>query len=199
MHGAVMEESRVKLRNVALSQRRALAPVDCLAWSQAIQARAIQLPHYRAARSVALYSPVQNEVATQAILDDALRAKKIVYYPKLSSAGAPVFARIDSYADLVVGRFGIPEPAGTDTLSPADWGGLIVFVPGLSFDRRGNRLGRGGGWYDRVLGELKNHSVFIGLAYEMQMVGGLLTESWDQRVNFIITENNLIDCGNRPQ
>jgi 5-formyltetrahydrofolate cyclo-ligase len=66
------------------------------------------------------------------------------------------------------------------------------------FDRRGNRLGRGGGWYDRVLCELGNHGIFVGLAYESQMVESLPVESWDRRVHFIITEKKQIDCGITP-
>jgi 5-formyltetrahydrofolate cyclo-ligase len=194
MQGAVMEESRVKLRSRALTQRRTLPPTDCFAWSQAIQARALVLPEYCGAGSVALYSPLQNEVDTRAILDNALAAGKKVFYPKLSVDNSPGFTRIYSQTELVAGRFGFFEPAGMDSISPADYDNLIVFVPGVAFDRCGNRLGRGGGWYDRVLSGLDNRGVFVGLAYERQMVEHLRAEKWDQRIHFIITENDLIDC-----
>jgi 5-formyltetrahydrofolate cyclo-ligase len=108
------------------------------------------------------------------------------------------FARISSAAELVKGRYGILEPAGTDALVPADGDSLIVFIPGLLFDRHGNRLGRGGGWYDRVLNGLGNRGFFVGLAYEFQLVDDMPAESWDQRVNLIITEKNQIDCGRAP-
>ena len=193
-----MAESPDKLRRATLAHRRTLAPTECLAWSHSIQAMAIALPHYHATRRVALYSPVENEVATQMILDDALSSGKIVFYPKLNLPGSNDFARVGSADDFVDGRFGIPEPAGTDSIQPSDSDDLIVFVPGVLFDWQGNRLGRGRGWYDRVLSKLGSHGVFVGLAYGFQVVDSLAVESWDQRMHFIITEKNVIDCGRTP-
>jgi len=174
-----MVESRDKLRRATISHRRSLAQADCLAWSHSIQARVIALSHYRAAHCVALYSPVENEVATQMILDDALSSGKMVFYPKLNSTGSSDFARVHSVADFVAGGFGIPEPAGTDSIPLGASNNLIVFVPGVLFDRYGNRLGRGGGWYDRVLSNLGSVGIFVGLAYEFQVVDDLAAESWD--------------------
>lgn len=199
MRRAVLEQGRQGLREAVLNRRRTLAPDDCLSWSGSIQLTALKLVEYRSSRAVALYSPVENEVNTSAILGDALNLGKKVFYPKLSSAGMAGFARISSAAELVKGRYGILEPAGSETLAPADGEGLIVFVPGLLFDRQGNRLGRGGGWYDRVLNGLGNRGFFVGLAYEFQLVDALPAESWDQRVHLIITEKNQIDCGRAPQ
>ncbi len=197
MRRSVSEESRQRLRDGALVRRRALAPVDCFSWSGSIQRAALKLVEYRSARAVALYSPVQNEVDTSAILSDALKAGKKVFYPKLSKAEMTGFAQIRSSAEMVVGRHGILEPVGKEVLAPPDSEGLIVFIPGLLFDRQGHRLGRGGGWYDRVLNGLGNRGFFVGLAYEIQLVDDLPAESWDQRVHFIITEKNQIDCGGR--
>jgi len=193
-----MAESRDKLRRATISHRRALAQADCLAWSHSIQAKAIALSHYRAAPYIALYSPVENEVATQVILDDALSSGKMVFYPKLNSTGSSDFARVRSIEDFVDGGFGIPEPAGSDSIPLGESGNLVVFVPGVLFDRYGNRLGRGGGWYDRVLNKLGSHGIFVGLAYEFQLVDSLAAKSWDQRVHFIITEKFVIDCGSTP-
>ena len=192
-----MRESRDQLRRATLSYRRTLAQSECLAWSHSIQARAIALPQYCVARAVALYSPVENEVATQMILDGALSSGKMVFYPKLNSAESSDFARVRSVEDFVEGRFGIPEPAAADPIPRGAAADLVVFVPGVLFDRRGNRLGRGGGWYDRALSKLRSHGVFVGLAYEFQVVDSLAVESWDQRLHFIITEKNVIDCGNQ--
>jgi len=198
MRRAVLEPSRQSLRDTALVRRRTLAPSDCLSLSGSIQSTALELVQYRSADAVALYSPVQNEVDTAAILSDALMWGKKVFYPKSSSAGMAGFTRIRSAAELIKGRYGILEPAGNDALVPADGESLIVFIPGLLFDRHGNRLGRGGGWYDRVLNGLGNRGFFVGLAYEFQLVDDLPAESWDQRVHLIITERNQIDCGRTP-
>jgi 5-formyltetrahydrofolate cyclo-ligase len=189
-----MEENREVLRGTALSRRNSLSRANCQLWSRSIQARALKLPQYLAARSIALYSASQNEVDTGTILDDALAAGRQVYFPKVSRRGVPEFVQIFSPGDLVVGRFGIAEPTGLNVLSPEDCGGLTVFVPGVLFDRRGHRLGRGGGWYDRALAQFGNRGFFIGLAYEIQIVESLPVESWDQTVHYVITENKVIDC-----
>jgi len=197
MRRSVSENSRQSLRYGALVRRRALAQIDCFSWSDSIQLTALNLVEYRSAGAVALYSPVHNEVDTSVIVSDALRLGKKVFYPKLSMVGGMGFARIHSSAELEVGRYGILEPVGNEVLAPAEGEGLIVFIPGLLFDRQGHRLGRGGGWYDRVLTGLGNRGFFVGLAYDIQLVDNLPAESWDQRVHFIITEKNRIDCGGR--
>jgi 5-formyltetrahydrofolate cyclo-ligase len=194
MVGAVMEENRDVLRGAALSRRNSLSRANCHLWSDSIQAKALKLPQYLAARSVALYSPVHNEVDTEAILENALAAGKQVYFPRLNRGDRAEFVQVFSRADLFVRRFGIAEPAGTNVLSLDDSAGLSVFIPGVLFDRRGHRLGRGGGWYDRALAQFGNRGVFIGLAYEIQIVESVPVESWDQKVHYVITENRVIDC-----
>jgi 5-formyltetrahydrofolate cyclo-ligase len=196
MIGAVMEENKDVLRGAAISQRNSLSRANCQSWSRAIQAKALKLPQYLAARSVALYSPVQNEVETEAILEDALGVRKQVFFPKLHRRDGAEFVQVTSKHDLVAGRFGIAEPAGTNVLSLEGCGNLSVFIPGVLFDRRGHRLGRGGGWYDRALAQLGNRGFFIGLAYEIQVVDSLPAASWDQGVHYVITENRIIDCDN---
>lgn len=193
-----MDENRDVLRGEALSRRSSLSRADCHSWSHSIQTKALKFPQYLAARFLALYSPIQNEVGTEAILEDALATGKRVFFPKLNRRNGAEFVQITSKAEFVVGRFGIAEPVGTNAISLVDHAGLVVFVPGLLFDRRGYRLGRGGGWYDRALAQLGNRGFFIGLAYEVQVVDCLPAETWDQRVHCVITENRLIDCGMMP-
>ncbi len=194
-----MEETRKALRRAALTRRSALAPQTWLCWSRLIQAKILERPQYLAASSVALYSPVHNEVETRAILSHAFRHQKKVFYPKLSGNDSQVFARVRSVGDFIVGRYRIPEPAGEVRLTDADCEGLAVIIPGLIFDCRGYRLGRGGGWYDRALRWLGHRSYFVGLAYEFQVVDRLPEQPWDQKVHCVITESRVIDCGDTPQ
>jgi 5-formyltetrahydrofolate cyclo-ligase len=189
-----MEENRDVLRGVALSRRNSLAPANCHLWSRSIQTKALKLPQYVTARSVVLYSSAQNEVETEAILEDALAAGRQVYFPRLNQRNRPEFVQIFSKADFTAGWFGIAEPVGTNVLVLEGNDALAVFIPGVLFDQRGHRLGRGGGWYDRALAQFGNRGVFIGLAYEIQIVETLPVESWDQKVHYIITENKIIDC-----
>jgi 5-formyltetrahydrofolate cyclo-ligase len=72
---------------------------------------------------------------------------------------------------------------------------LVVFVPGVVFDLQGHRLGRGRGWYDQLLNRLRPGAIFVGLAYEFQVVEEVPTQPWDEPVHYVITEKRLINCG----
>lgn len=182
------------MRRTILERRLALPDADRSLWSQAIQSRALAQRQYIASRSVVLYSPIQNEVDTRVIQMSAFALRQKLFYPKSGEKGEPWVYQVRSPADLRGGRLGIPEPACEFPLSQADAASMVVFVPGVLFDPRGNRLGRGGGWYDRLLARLDRQGVYIGLAYEFQVVDQVEAREWDKRVHFIITENRVIDC-----
>jgi 5-formyltetrahydrofolate cyclo-ligase len=181
-----------------LSRRRALGAVDVAAWSRAIQATALGLSAYRTAHSVAIYSPLQNEVGTEPMLEHALACGKVVFYPKTAQNDTPELIRVNSAAELCPGRFGIAEPSGAEPLAAANSASLIVFVPGVAFDLLGNRLGWGQGCYDRILSVLPSSATFVALAYEFQIVPVLPIEAWDRRVHYIVTERRTIDCARTP-
>jgi 5-formyltetrahydrofolate cyclo-ligase len=195
MQGAFLEEFKSDLRRAMLSRRKSHAPANCYLSSRLIQSQALRLPPYLAAKAVALYSPIENEVDTAAILADALERKKQVLYPRIGDEDRPCFFEISSPRELCPGRFGILEPAGAKYASLALLENLIIFVPGVAFDLCGHRLGRGGGWYDRLLKSLKSQALFVGLAYEFQLVERVATAKWDQDVAYVITEERVIDCG----
>ena len=193
-----MEETRNRLRDAMLKRRSVLSPASRLAWSRLIQTKTLELPQYLAARSIALYCAIQNEVETRAIMDDALRQKKKVFCPRLSGEEPAVFLQIFSEEDFRPGPRGMAEPSGDTRLSQTDCGSLIVVVPGVLFDGRGNRLGRGGGWYDRALQWFDDRGVFVGLGYEFQVIDRVPAQSWDEKVHYVITESRVIDCGIPP-
>jgi len=96
--------------------------------------------------------------------------------------------------DFKAGPLGILEPKGEQRLETGQARGLVVFVPGIAFDERGNRLGHGKGYYDRLIKELSPGATFVALAYDFQVVETVPCESWDQRVHLIVTERRTIDC-----
>jgi 5-formyltetrahydrofolate cyclo-ligase len=104
--------------------------------------------------------------------------------------------RIFSRNDLELGRFGILEPKQNIRNNPQyhvipeqlD----VVIVPGLAFDRSGNRLGRGRGYYDRFLSQFTSKTLLIGLAFECQIVEQIPVDTWDFPVSVVITENRII-------
>jgi 5-formyltetrahydrofolate cyclo-ligase len=192
------EDSKLALRAAMASRRNSLSKAESFRCGQFVQANALQLPFYIAASAVALYSPIQNEVDTNDILQHALAGRREVYYPKIGRKRSIELFQIGSPAELRAGHFGILEPTGLTPLSDTDDRRLVVFVPGLAFDVRGNRLGRGKGWYDRLLARLSVEAISVALAYEFQVVDEVPTESWDQKVRYIITEQRIIECAITP-
>jgi 5-formyltetrahydrofolate cyclo-ligase len=188
------EEKKLALREAVLWRRNALTREGCLLSSRAIQARALQLPAYQASRSVGLYSAIQNEVRTDEILDHALTSGRRVFYPRTAQKGAGEFISVTSGVDLCAGRYGIREPSGVEPLSDNDFLALTIFVPGVAFDRSGSRLGRGKGWYDRMLGPLEDKATLVALAYQFQLVEEVPSNLWDRKVHYIVTENEVIHC-----
>ena len=193
-----MREKKNRLRATSLRRRESLPASDLSLWSHMIQESVLHFPSYLISRSVALYSPTGNEVATEEIREHALRACKKLFYPKLGQGGEFDLIQVKSAEKLREGRYGILEPIGDKVLSRKDYEGLIVFVPGLAFDVEGNRLGRGRGWYDRVLELIENRARFVALAFEFQIEKEVPTDGWDQRVHTIITERRIINCWDIP-
>jgi len=187
------------LRKRMLACRNALSPQDWISLGGLIQARVLKHPCYLAAGSVALYSAMDKEVDTCALMKYSFQQRKKVFYPKLTGNALPSFARLHSEVDLIAGRYGIPEPTGEDHWTKQAGENLLVLVPGLVFDGRGYRLGRGSGWYDRALQWLGDRAVGIGLAYDFQVVDRLPEQAWDRRVHHVITESRVICCGDTPR
>jgi 5-formyltetrahydrofolate cyclo-ligase len=102
--------------------------------------------------------------------------------------------QVDSAEALKIGYLGIFEPVGERRLSATDRTGVAVIVPGLVFDSRGNRIGRGAAWYDRLLKEIGKNVISVALAYDFQIVEEVPADTWDQRVDYVITERRIIDC-----
>ncbi|HKF30589.1 MAG TPA: 5-formyltetrahydrofolate cyclo-ligase, partial [Candidatus Binataceae bacterium] len=152
------------------------------------------------APAVVLYSPIQNEVATELVAADAIASGKELFFPCLRrDRETMTVARVHALSELVTGAFGIREPATQDASAPPqELGGAIIVVPGLAFGPQGQRLGRGGGHYDRFLAALPREAITVGLAYSFQLLDRIPQESFDRRLQYIITESALIQVA-EPQ
>ena len=193
-----MGETKQKLRAIARRRRDALSVAEAADKSRLIQERVLQFAPYVFCRAVALYSSTHNEVATEGIRDHALKEGKKVFYPRVAGDTSHDFVELKRAGELRPGPYGILEPNGEASMTQRDEKGLVVFVPALAFDLQGNRLGRGKGWYDRALSRLGAGVTLAGLAYEFQIFERLPAERWDCKVDHIITESRVVDCGDRP-
>ncbi len=140
---------------------------------------------WRAAGTVLLYHALPDEVNTASLLDSAVRQGKRVLLPRV--VGDDLELRIYSPGSLQQGSYGIMEPMG-EIFSPSLYSTIdLAIVPGMAFDRRGSRLGRGKGYYDRLL-PLLTCAHKIGLCFSFQFLDFLPTEAHDVAMNEVVTD-----------
>ena len=178
-------------------RRAALSPELARAASAAIQAAVLAMPGFRLARTVACYMAAPGEVQTAAILGRCRESGKQVVVPSWSRrAGGYVFARIGKKSVLRPGPLGILQPGRAAGTEPATID--LAIVPGLAFDTAGNRLGHGGGHYDRLLARACARGAYkTGLAFDCQVVGAVPAGRTDVRMDAVVTESGLKVCGSR--
>lgn len=162
---------------------------DVLAKSRAIARFFCDLAEYKSSVTLALYSPIKNEVETEEIFKCARKEGKRVVYPKIIGEGLSFF-EVRKLDELVPGRFGILEPESEIEL-PVEWIDLFV-IPGVGFDTQGYRLGFGSGYYDQIVCKIKGH--VIGVAYAFQVIDDIFHTDRDIRVEKIVTDEGVIDC-----
>jgi 5-formyltetrahydrofolate cyclo-ligase len=190
MARTVADEKKT-LRAILSESRDALTSDSAAALSETIQRRVIESEFYRAASAVVLYAAKGNEVSTDIVLAESLSAGRAVFYPRVDAErGTIVARRVRSSAELHRSAFGILEPPDSaDALDLSKFRQIIVCVPGVAFGLEGQRLGRGGGYYDRFIGWLGDDAISVGLAYSFQLLDGIPETGLDRRLNYILTES----------
>ena len=192
-----MTDSKNALRRHLRQRRRDLPPRIL---SQAAEAVARQLSAtsiFRRSRRIAAYLAVGGELDLAPLLQRALAHGKQVYLPCLAGRGAPylLFRRYRGPSERMRrNRFGILEPARGPLLGARQLD--LVLAPLVAFDGRGNRLGMGGGFYDRTFAFLPQRLRWrkprlIGVAYSFQEVPELVAEPWDVGLWACVTERGM--------
>jgi 5-formyltetrahydrofolate cyclo-ligase len=195
---AVADEPRAEkatLRDRMRLLRRSIPSEERALLARRIEDQLLSTGEVRAARTVLLFYSFGSEVATRAIGKHLLAEEKRVLLPYLTPQGmeaAEVFPR----DPLLPTGYGPREPARRVPLDPAEVD--VVITPGLAFDRRGFRLGYGGGHYDRYLSRLRPETIRIGLAFSVQLIDRIPDEPSDQKVHLIVTDAEVVDCRTGP-
>lgn len=139
------------------------------------------------------FAPLKSEIDPLPLLRRLAEHGHPIALPFVEGAGRPlVFKRWRPGDPLHAGQFGALQPgAGAETLEPA-----ALIVPLLAFDSDGFRLGRGGGFYDRTIAELRARGpvLTVGLAFAAQLVLEVPREPHDQRLDWIVTEEGALAC-----
>ena len=141
------------------------------------------------AHSVMAYAAIPPEADLGPVLEEILKRGKTLLLPRCSPDGTMTARRIRDLLELRPGAYGIPEPGANTPIVPAEEIDLIL-VPGLAFDRRGGRMGRGKGYYDRFLSGYTGKTLGI-CGVLMQEIP---TEPHDRRMDAVATEHGIIFC-----
>lgn len=190
-----MEEKKA-LRKDVLHHRDSLSWTEIEEYSDKIARRLFELTEYRSARIIMFFLNFGKEVMTLKMVPQALAQGKRVVAPKtVHKERRMILSEIfDVEADLAPGMWNIPEPKADKlrVLQPEEVD--FVVVPGVAFDEKGNRLGYGGGYYDRFFSQLREDVPLVAVTFEIQVLKQLPVAPWDRRVDLIVTEERTINC-----
>jgi 5-formyltetrahydrofolate cyclo-ligase len=184
--------SKTELRARARALIRAVQPEERQSFAEKHRQVMLAQEIWQRARNVLLFSPLPDEPDITALLEEAWRAGKMAALPQTNpDTGGYIASIIRNREELRPGRFGVPEPAAGCPVIPLNQLDLVL-VPGVAFDSLGGRLGRGKGFYDRLLAEVRGHK--CGVAFDVQIVPSVPVESHDIRVDSILTPTRWHLC-----
>ncbi|MBU1077748.1 MAG: 5-formyltetrahydrofolate cyclo-ligase [Spirochaetes bacterium] len=173
-------DERQKIKEIL----RHLDPAEKIKKDEIIFEKIIGSPQFKETRSLFTYVSRRDEVNTTHIIEHTLNRDKAVFIPRVDTDQKKIFVhQIFSLQELQKGAFSIMEPVGEES-DKKEFD--LILVPGLAFDSNGNRLGRGGGYFDRFLKEIRGFT--IGICYQEQLVKKIPLDEHDIRMDHIITD-----------
>lgn len=186
------QEEKKRLRAALRAQARDLSEHYRAAADQAIAAQFLSMPEYRAAGTVFCFVGAGREIDTRSILSDVLSSGKTLCVPLCTAPGIMELRQIHSLDELVPGSYGILAPPEDSRRVETDEVDLAV-LPCLSCSRSGQRLGQGGGYYDRFLSNYRGGTVL--LCREKLLREEIPVEPHDYPVPWVLTERTLYEDG----
>ena len=177
-----------QIRKKVLADRDSMSPPQRSAKSREIEERLFSLPEFRSARTIMFFASFRSEVDTGPMIRRALASGKRVVLPKVKGKELELFEIKNFDSDVSSGAWGIPEPRES---APMKLGEIdVIIVPGAAFDQRGNRLGYGAGFYDKLLSVFKK--LTIAVAFDSQIVSAVPVAAHDVPIKKIVTEKRII-------
>lgn len=179
------------VRQACLCQRASLGEEERKRKSVIIQQKLMDLPEFQLAKTVMLFLNFREEVETTAMAEATIAGKKRLVLPRCAPQGVllPIEVR-DLGQDLESGAYGIREPKlALGVVEPSEID--LIIVPGSGFDLQANRLGYGGGYYDRFFERLNPLTPRIALGFECQIIPQVPVGKHDAKMTMLITENRV--------
>ena len=189
------EEFKAELRQLSLARRDGILPDKRAAAAEAIAARPFPY-QIKPGLVVSAYSPMQSELNPVPLMRKLADAGATLALPVVVGRNKPLIMREWAFGQpLATGTWGIREPLPN---APEAWPDILL-IPLAAFDRKGNRIGYGAGYYDLTINRLRllKQVVAVGLAYHAQQVAVVPHTPRDARLDLVLTERELIDCGRK--
>ena len=192
--------TKKEIRNAVLAERSAIDEETAALAAQVICRRIMDIDAYEEATDVCLYMPTRNEVDVLLLAEPAEEAGKRVWVPKVvekaegkgsqKHAGTMVFNRFTGLGDddIITGAYGIRESRSEEILEPGE--GTLIIMPGAVFTPWKDRIGYGGGFYDRFLEEHPECKT-IAVCYDLQVVDELPVEEHDMKPDYVVCETSV--------
>lgn len=190
-----------------MEKRRLLSQEEVHDRSKKICNQLINLEEFKRRKNVLIYVSMPDEVQTKEIFRAGLQQGKTLASPIVQRDNKMLLLSVLSEAHVkellseaaniesrnwIKAKFGIMEPR-EETIQPISLSEIeFIVVPGVAFDRRGKRLGLGGGYYDRLLEKTKDTALAVALAFDFQIISTIPTQDHDQEVDMIITDSEII-------
>jgi 5-formyltetrahydrofolate cyclo-ligase len=188
-----IQESKTALRKQIRERLKKMPAAARIAASVEICSRLREQSFWKNSTSILFFSPLPGEPDIWPLLVEALAAGKTCALPQFNASTETYVARRvqNLQKEIITGKFGIREPSpecpkiSTTTIE-------LVMVPGVAFDMTGRRLGRGRGYYDRLLQKISG--LKVGIAFDGQNVETIPAEAHDARVDYILTPARCAKC-----
>ena len=187
-----LQADKKRMRDAILLQRDAMSSAARTSASRAILEKVSALPQYGNAKVVLTYMGFGTEIETQPFFERIIADGKIVALPRVDRATQTLILHsARGMSDLLTSKYGILEP-GTDAPIVAVTSVDFVLMPGVAFDRNGNRLGYGRGYYDKLMSTANPALAGVAAGFSCQIVDKVPIGPHDKKVDCIITENEII-------
>ena len=178
------------LKESILEKRNSMTQSEINEKSNDIKKKLFDLDSFRKSKSIMFFVSFGNEVNTHEMIKEAMGNKTIIV-PKVLQHEIEPSMILDFDNIVQSGKFNIPEPI--EIMRVAHKNIDLVLVPGIAFDREGHRIGYGFGYYDKFLKKVPK-AAKIGLCFDFQVVDQIPREEHDVPVDFIVTEERVIEC-----
>ncbi len=186
-----MSQEKHKMRKIYAEKRANMAPSDVDAKSKEITKLLLALPEYQNSISIHTFiGSLPGEVRTKPLIEHALSENKNVMIPIYHGVDKPPsHSLIHDLDSLEMTQVGIEQPAEDSVIPSEVRNAGIILVPCIAVDKAGNRIGMGGGFYDRILNQLSITK--IALAFDFQFIDSLPAEEHDIKINIVVTEEGV--------